>query len=168
MAITRSIVGFALAALVVVACGGAQPGTDTACPSVQVSGPDQLPLDLSGAWSGNDDGVYYIKQIGTCIWWTGLSNFDGQYPGEEWIMTFRGDMNSDGMINGDFVDVKSTNPGSGTITIEARIDPGEGGSVVNLYRVAATGHPIGVTFWQRTSEPVGGPTAVPEDGADPT
>jgi hypothetical protein len=93
------------------------------------------------------------------VWWSGLSNFDGQYPGQEWIMTFKGTMNSDGQINGDFVDVKSTNPGSGTMTIEARIDQVNGTGVVQLYRTASTGHEIGVTFWQRSAEPT--PTEVP-------
>jgi hypothetical protein len=150
-------------AAMLAACGGNGPAAsgDTGCPPVQVSGPDGQPLDLSGPWSGNDGGLYYIKQIGSCVWWSGLSNFvdQGQYPGQEWIMTFKGTMNSDGQITGDFVDVKSTNPGSGTITIEARIDQVNGTGVVQLYRTAATGHEIGVTFWQRVAEPA--PTEVP-------
>jgi hypothetical protein len=159
----------AAAVLLLAACsGGGPPSGDAACPPVQVSGPDGQPLDLSGAWSGNDGGLYYIKQIGTCIWWSGLSNFadQGQYPGEEWIMAFRGSIDADGRINGDFVDVKSTNPGSGTMTIEARIDQVNGQGVVQLYRTGATGHPIGVTFWQRATEPT--PTPVPVVTTAPT
>ena len=26
---------------------------------------------LTGAWSGDDGGVYYIRQVGDCIWWFG-------------------------------------------------------------------------------------------------
>ncbi|MEO8626252.1 MAG: hypothetical protein ABI452_06095 [Candidatus Limnocylindrales bacterium] len=150
------------------ACGGSDPQAsgDAGCPPVQRSGPDGQPLDLSGAWSGNDGGIYYIKQIGTCVWWSGQSNFDGQYPGQEWIMTFRGTMNGDGVINGDFVDVKSTNPGSGTMTIEARIDQVNGKGVVQLYRTASTGHAIGVSFWEPDSEPT--PTQVPDVTEFPT
>jgi hypothetical protein len=159
----RTALALTTIALTLVACGGNGPAAsgDTGCPPVQVSGPDGQPLDLSGAWTGNDDGLYYIKQIGTCVWWSGLSNFvdQGQYPGQEWIMTFRGTIDADGRINGDFVDVKSSNPGSGTLTVEARIDQVNGTSVVQLYRTAATGHPVGVTFWQRAAEPE--PTAVP-------
>ncbi|MEA2676820.1 MAG: hypothetical protein QOJ81_961 [Chloroflexota bacterium] len=150
----------AFAALAAACSGGdPQPSGDAGCPPVQVSGPDGQPLDLSGAWSGNDTGLYYIKQLGSCIWWSGLSNFDGQYPGQEWIMTFRGTIDADGKINGDFVDVKSSNPGSGTMTIEARIDQVNGQGTVQLYRMASTGHEIGVTFWQRAPEPA--PTEVP-------
>ena len=155
-----AIVAVVLLSAVVSACSAeaVPPGS---CPAVAVSGPDGQPLDLSGTWSGNDGGLYYIKQIDSCVWWSGLSNFvdQGQYPGQEWIMTFRGTINSEGVISGDFVDVKSTNPGSGTMTIEPRIDQVEGvGSVVNLYRTAATGHEIGVTFWRRTTEPAASPT----------
>ncbi len=159
----RSALVLTTIALTLAACGSSGPTAsgDTGCPPVQVSGPDAQPLDLSGPWSGNDGGLYYVKQIGSCVWWSGLSNFvdQGQYPGQEWIMTFKGTMNSDGQITGDFVDVKSTNPGSGTMTIEARIDQVNGAGVVQLYRTAATGHEIGVTFWQRAAEPA--PTEVP-------
>jgi hypothetical protein len=81
-------------------------------------------------------------------------------------MTFRGTMNEDGLINGDFVDVKSTNPGSGTLTIEPRIDQVGGKGVIQLYRTAATGHPIGVTFWQPIANPA--PTLAPFVTAPPT
>ena len=27
--------------------------------------------DLTGAWSGDDGGVYYIRQVGDCVWWFG-------------------------------------------------------------------------------------------------
>lgn len=29
--------------------------------------------DLTGAWAGDDDGVYYIRQVGDCVWWFGTS-----------------------------------------------------------------------------------------------
>ncbi len=165
---TRRLSGLWIAVLLTLsACGGSGPQAlgDAGCPPVQRSGPDGQPLDLSGAWSGNDGGIYYIKQIGTCVWWSGQSNFEGQYPGQEWIMAFRGTMNEDGVIKGDFVDVKSTNPGSGTMTIEAHIDQVNGTAVVQLYRTAATGHPIGVSFWQRATEPA--PTPPPSAPTNP-
>jgi hypothetical protein len=27
--------------------------------------------DLTGAWSGDEGGVYYIRQVGDCVWWFG-------------------------------------------------------------------------------------------------
>lgn len=160
------LLGASVLLLTLAACSGTapQPSGDAACPPVQVSGPDGQPLDLSGSWSGNDGGLYYMKQIGNCLWWSGLSNFvdQGQYPGQEWVMAFRGTIDANGVINGDFVDVKSSNPGNGTMTIEPRIDSVDGVNVINMYRTGSTGHEIGVTFWRRT------PEATPTDPPPPT
>lgn len=27
--------------------------------------------ELTGAWAGNDGGVYYIRHVGDCVWWFG-------------------------------------------------------------------------------------------------
>jgi hypothetical protein len=27
--------------------------------------------ELTGAWQGNDTGVYYIRHVGACVWWFG-------------------------------------------------------------------------------------------------
>ena len=27
--------------------------------------------ELTGAWQGNDSGVYYIRHVGDCVWWFG-------------------------------------------------------------------------------------------------
>ncbi len=27
--------------------------------------------ELTGAWAGNDHGVYYVRQVGDCVWWFG-------------------------------------------------------------------------------------------------
>jgi hypothetical protein len=27
--------------------------------------------DLTGAWNGNEGGIYYIRQVGDCVWWFG-------------------------------------------------------------------------------------------------
>ena len=31
---------------------------------------------LTGAWSGDDGGVYYIRQVGDCVWWFGTAVAD--------------------------------------------------------------------------------------------
>jgi hypothetical protein len=158
--VTRRRVGLALAtlflvALTAVACGS----SGEACPPVELLAPGDppTPVDLSGDWDGNDSGLYHIKQVDSCVWWAGVSNFPGQYQGEDWIMTFKGHVTTEGVIEGQFVDVKSSNPGSGTLTIEVRPEVVNGEQVVNLYRTAITGHPIGVTSWQRAIETPAGP-----------
>ena len=32
--------------------------------------------ELTGAWGGNDSGVYYIRQVGDCVWWFGTEVVD--------------------------------------------------------------------------------------------
>ena len=32
--------------------------------------------ELTGAWAGNDNGVYYIRQVGDCVWWFGTEIVD--------------------------------------------------------------------------------------------
>ena len=37
--------------------------------------------ELTGAWQGNDNGVYYIRQVGDCVWWFG-TEVDEIEPGK--------------------------------------------------------------------------------------
>src|SRR6476619_4108632 len=30
-------------------------------------------IDLTGTWAGDDQGVYYLRQLGDQIWWLGMS-----------------------------------------------------------------------------------------------
>jgi hypothetical protein len=32
--------------------------------------------ELTGAWAGDDTGVYYIRQVGDCVWWFGTELVD--------------------------------------------------------------------------------------------
>jgi hypothetical protein len=64
--------------LVVAGCGDSSPS-----PSAEAStGPDLSAIacatddptdqgELTGAWQGNDGGVYYIRHVGVCVWWFG-------------------------------------------------------------------------------------------------
>jgi hypothetical protein len=49
-------IGGALTDLSVIGCAGDDPGDEG---------------ELTGAWSGNDSGTYYIRQVGDCVWWFG-------------------------------------------------------------------------------------------------
>ena len=73
----RSLVAVTLA-LTLVACGEASPSPSDAEPSTYplsaiacaTEDPDDAG-ELTGAWSGSDGGVYYIRQVGDCVWWFG-------------------------------------------------------------------------------------------------
>jgi hypothetical protein len=48
--------GMAVTDLSVIGCAGDDPAHEG---------------ELTGAWAGNDSGVYYIRQVGDCVWWFG-------------------------------------------------------------------------------------------------
>jgi hypothetical protein len=48
--------GVAVTDLSVIGCAGEDPADEG---------------ELTGAWAGNDSGVYYIRQVGDCVWWFG-------------------------------------------------------------------------------------------------
>lgn len=48
--------GVAVTDLSVIGCAGDDPADEG---------------QLTGAWAGNDSGVYYIRQVGDCVWWFG-------------------------------------------------------------------------------------------------
>jgi len=83
---------FPALALAVAGCGESAPSPSTLSP---IPSPTETAADLSaiacaiedpdgsgeltGAWQGDDSGVYYIRQVGDCVWWfaTELETFDG-------------------------------------------------------------------------------------------
>src|SRR5438552_1105401 len=47
---------------------------------------DAKVFDLTGAWAGDDGGIYYVRQRGTVVWWNGMSSRDGppETLGRDW------------------------------------------------------------------------------------
>jgi hypothetical protein len=70
--------------------------------------------DLSGIWSGDDSGTYYIQQNGNKIWWIGAEHFNG---GASFANVFFGQRSGDS-IKGDWADVPLGNAkGNGHLTL---------------------------------------------------
>jgi hypothetical protein len=84
--------GVAILALALAACGADAPSAVPGSASVSAStAPSERPSkrgvdlsaigcatqdptgvdELSGAWAGSAGGVYYIRQVGDCVWWFG-------------------------------------------------------------------------------------------------
>src|SRR4051812_17114361 len=55
---------------------------------------------LTGKWSCDDEGTYYLRQVGKTVWWMGKSKNDGQ----AWTNGFRGTL-KDNVVTGDWADV---------------------------------------------------------------
>jgi hypothetical protein len=57
-------------------------------------------IDLTGVWNSDDGGIYYVRQLGTTVWWYG--ELDPNTP--NWSNVMRGAI-SGNMINADWTDV---------------------------------------------------------------
>src|SRR4249920_228391 len=78
---------------------------------------DPKALDLTGAWMGDDDGVYYIRQLGKVIWWSGMSEASGPPDrlGRDWNNVATGTIKDDLTIPLTWADVpRGGVMGSGT------------------------------------------------------
>ena len=63
-------------------------------------------IDLTGTWAGDDQGVYYLRQIGDQVWWLGMSGRGGTFErrGSDWTNVFLGTLKGD-MLTGTYADV---------------------------------------------------------------
>ena len=120
-----------------------------ACERVELKGPNGQAIDLTGEWTGNDQGRYSLKQIEGCVWWVGLSDFEGEEPGRTWANVFRGRVGSDMKLTGEFTDVRSADKVAGSLTLRVEAEVVDGETVVTLRRESVSGAPFGGTFWQR-------------------
>jgi hypothetical protein len=82
-------------------------------------------LDLTGVWSVDGHGMYYLTQIGKAIWWIGLSGLDEPAidAGQDWANAFEGTMTGI-KVSGTYVDVPKGGSGlSGPVKLEIRRTP---------------------------------------------
>jgi hypothetical protein len=95
--------------------------------------------NVTGKWSANDGGTYYMRRVGNKVWWLG----DG--PGDSWTNVFQGttDMKT---ITGDWADVKGGR-NSGTLTLKVNGEIGKG--ILGFQRIGSTGDGFaGARWWQ--------------------
>jgi hypothetical protein len=78
-------------------------------------------INLTGAWAGDDGGTYYLRQLGSVVWWNGMSGRDGSPMdlGRDWNNVGRG------VINGLQIDVEWSDVPRGQIY-------GDGTLVLNI------------------------------------
>lgn len=83
--------------------GGATPGGSIPgemSPGGTIPGSTPALIDLTGVWNCDDGGIYYVRQLGTTVWWYG--ELDPNAP--NWSNVMRGSISSN-MINADWADV---------------------------------------------------------------
>jgi hypothetical protein len=112
-------------------------------------------LELTGTWTANDGGVYYLRQVGNELWWAGFSTespagANDLHKGLAFSNVLHGQITGNNTVTADWADVpRGRTLNSGTLTLNA--------SNTSLQRQAVTGG-FGATTWTRTS-----PAAAPTD-----
>jgi hypothetical protein len=76
------------------------------CASRTLAWDGKSPIDLTGTWNGNDEGVYYLRQIGDQVWWLGMSGLGRPFAdrGSDWTNVYRGTLKGD-TVTGTYADV---------------------------------------------------------------
>jgi hypothetical protein len=111
-------------------------------------------LELTGTWQGDDGAIYYLRQIGSQLWWAGFSvdsslGASDLHWGLRFSNVFQGQVSGD-TITGDWADVpKGSSLNSGTLTLN--------GSANQLQRQSETGG-FGATLWNRIAPAYPPPT----------
>ena len=102
---------------------------------------DPTALQLTGAWLGNDAGIYYLRQIGTTLWWNGMSSQAGQPAslGRAWNNVATGQIKDDLTIEVQWADVpRGGILGDGTMVWKV-VDDGSGATELIKQSEAGSG-----------------------------
>lgn len=94
------------------ASGAAQPSAPAACEGAELNDPNGASINLTGRWRSPDTGNYYLRQVGSCVWFAGFSG-DSDVPGTfdthigtpEWTNSFFGHLASDFTLRGSWADL---------------------------------------------------------------
>jgi len=102
-------------------------------------------FDLTGVWTGVDGGVYYIRQEGTAVWWSGLSEWAGPASdlGSRWATVGHGSIDALA-ITAEWANVpRGAGQASGTLVLEIQ-DNGQGNIQIVTRRQSGG---FGNTLW---------------------
>jgi hypothetical protein len=104
------------------------------------------PINLTGTWTANDGGTYWLRQVGSCLWWTGFSGpVDSSMMGRSFANVFFGTI-TQMSVSGWWADVpRGATLGNGTLTLAIKLDSTR--RLGRLYKVRATGSAFGATVW---------------------
>ena len=125
----------------------------TCCSALLSQGQSTQSLNLTGRWSANDGGTYYLRQLGDQLWWYGQSG-DG---GATWSNVYQGVIRGE-QISGRWADVPLGRiQGAGVMDL----------MVNNPNQFTATNRTGGFngSVWTRQGAPVVGGGAIPPSSA---
>jgi hypothetical protein len=125
------------------------PEVGAVCTITPVKFDPNAKVDLTGAWAGDDGGVYYVRQRDNVIWWNGMSrrNYPPAVLGREWNNVGRGEIDDDLTIAADWVDVpRGFIDGYWTVNFKIGAD---GAGNIQITKTSETGTGRGDTTWKR-------------------
>ena len=124
-----------------------RPTGEACAPALQKLDPANV--ELTGLWSGDDRGIYYIRQIGEHISWSGMSD-RSQAQGEmgrDWNNVAMGNLADDLSIDVQWADVPHGNIlGGGTMHLQ--VEPDTSG-IIQIHKLSETGSGFGANIWTR-------------------
>lgn len=111
------------------------------CASRTIAWDGTSAVDLTGTWAGDDQGVYYLRQLGDQVWWLGMSGIGGPLVarGTDWTNVYHGTL-AGGTVTGTYADV----PGgkiqdSGPVVLKLTSTSGGGISLSRTDPLLSTG-----------------------------
>jgi hypothetical protein len=107
---------------------------------------------LTGTYRADDGGIYYVQRSSNTLWWAGMS-LDKEpsaevqwHRGLDFTNVFRGTINSDNTVSGEWSDVpRGASLDGGTLSIRFS----NSGGVTQFTRIAATGN-FRATTWHKS------------------
>ena len=107
---------------------------------------DANKVELTGPWAGDDGGIYYLRQLGSVLWWNGMSERAGgpALLGRGWNNVARGDIKAL-VIDVEWADVPRGGVlGNGTMQLKVE---GDATGNVRIVKVSETGSGFGNNIW---------------------
>lgn len=111
------------------------------CESRTVAWDGSSAIDLTGTWAGDDEGVYYLRQVDDQVWWLGMSGLGGPLlnRGADWTNVYLGTLSGD-TVTGSYADVPQGKIlDKGPVVLKLTSTPGGGLSLVRTDPVLSTG-----------------------------
>ncbi|MBI2782452.1 MAG: hypothetical protein HYX55_11780 [Chloroflexi bacterium] len=112
-----------------------------ACGSRTLTWDGKSAIDLTGTWTVDDDGVYYLRQLGDQVWWLGMSGLGRPLVdrGSDWTNVYRGTLSGD-TITGTYADVPQGKiMDNGPVVLKLTPTAGGGIQLVRTDPILATG-----------------------------
>ena len=144
--------------------GGSTTATDLSAIGCATNDPDGVG-DLTGAWSGDDTGVYYIRQVGDCVWWFGteIDDIERGQTGQPGFANVASGRIVGTQIDVEWADLPMGNVlGGGGLTLVYD----EGNDQLTITEQRGDWQPFGATMLTRI-EPNASPAAGPSESASP-